>query len=123
MRTHPKCRNSEKPRTFWRLSSVLAILVTAVAVSVSMGAARPSTSGAETWGAYGGGRLMAVDPDGGYWTTTWAGSVTPYGGAPSSRIARFSWHPPVPARFGHGGHANRARLLARGLRRRRLQLR
>ena len=85
MRTQPKRRNSEKPRTFWRLSSVLAVLVTAVAVSVSMGAARPSTSGAvtEMWGAYGGGRLMAVDPDGGYWTTTWAGSVTPYGGAPS----------------------------------------
>ncbi len=85
MRTHPKRRNSEKPRTFWRLSSVLAILVTAVAVSVSMGAARPSTSGAvtEMWGAYGGGRLMAVDPDGGYWTTTWAGSMTSYGGAPS----------------------------------------
>ena len=99
MRPHPKRRNSEKPRTFWRLSSVLAILVTAVAVSVSMGAARPSTSGAVTdrWGAYGGGQLMAVDPDGGYWTTTWAGSVTPYGGAPSlGSPASFGIHPSRP---------------------------
>jgi hypothetical protein len=85
MRTHPKLWNSERPRTFWRLSSVLAILVTAVTVSLSVGAARPSTASAVTkiWGAYGGGRFMAVDPDGGYWTTGWLGSVTPYGGAPS----------------------------------------
>ena len=95
MRTHPKS-HSENPRTFWRLSSVLAILGTAVAASVSMGVARPSTSGAATemWGADGGGRLMAVDPDGGYWTTTWAGSVTPYGGAPSlGSPASFGIHP------------------------------
>ena len=35
------------------------------------------------WGAYGGGRWMAVDPDGGYWMATLTGSVTPYEGAPS----------------------------------------
>ena len=26
--------------------------------------------------------MMAVNPDGGYWTTSWLGSVVPYGGAP-----------------------------------------
>jgi hypothetical protein len=84
MRTHLKLRASERPRKFWRLSTVLAVLVTAVTVSLSVGAVRPSTSGAVTkiWGAYGGGRMMAVDPNGGYWTTSWLGSVTPYGGAP-----------------------------------------
>ena len=34
-------------------------------------------------GAYGGGRLMAANPNAGYWTTTWAGNVTAYGGAPT----------------------------------------
>ena len=32
---------------------------------------------------YGSGRLMAADPNGGYWVATSSGSVTPYGGAPS----------------------------------------
>jgi hypothetical protein len=34
-------------------------------------------------GSYGGGRLMAADPSGGYWTVNWLGSVTAYDGAPS----------------------------------------
>jgi hypothetical protein len=30
-----------------------------------------------------GGRLMAADPAGGYWTVTWVGAITSHGGAPS----------------------------------------
>jgi len=33
-------------------------------------------------GDYGAGRLMAADPAGGYWTTTWSGTVTAHGSAP-----------------------------------------
>jgi hypothetical protein len=33
--------------------------------------------------AYSGGRLMAADPSGGYWTVNWVGAVTAYGGAPT----------------------------------------
>src|SRR3984957_801072 len=36
-----------------------------------------------TINASSGGRLMAADPNGGYWTVNWVGAVTPYGGAPS----------------------------------------
>jgi hypothetical protein len=32
---------------------------------------------------YSGGRLMAADPNGGYWTVNWVGVVTAFGGAPS----------------------------------------
>ncbi len=31
---------------------------------------------------YGGGQMMAADPNGGYWTDSAAGAITPYGGAP-----------------------------------------
>jgi hypothetical protein len=67
------------------LGSLLAVLVAAGTVSVWMGAVLPSTSRAATqvWGAYGGGHWMAADPDGGYWTASFTGSVTPYEGAPS----------------------------------------
>jgi N-acetylmuramoyl-L-alanine amidase len=32
---------------------------------------------------YSGGRQMAADPSGGYWTVSWVGAVTSYGGAPT----------------------------------------
>jgi hypothetical protein len=32
---------------------------------------------------YAGGHLLAADPNGGYWTVSWLGAVTAYGGAPS----------------------------------------
>ena len=32
---------------------------------------------------YGGGALMAADPSGGYWTTTWLGAVTSHDGVPT----------------------------------------
>jgi hypothetical protein len=31
---------------------------------------------------YGGGQMMAADPNGGYWMDSAAGAITPYGGAP-----------------------------------------
>ena len=33
--------------------------------------------------AYSGGRLMTADPSGGYWTVSWLGAITSYGGAPT----------------------------------------
>jgi ribosomal protein L24E len=33
--------------------------------------------------SYSGGRLMSADPSGGYWTVSWVGAVTSYGGAPT----------------------------------------
>ena len=72
-------------RTSLRLTSVVAMLLVAVAIGVSVTTARPTTSGATVriLGAYGGGRLMAANPNAGYWTTTFAGNVTAYGGAPA----------------------------------------
>src|ERR1700722_7921650 len=32
---------------------------------------------------YSGGRQMTADPSGGYWTVSWVGAVTAYGGAPT----------------------------------------
>jgi hypothetical protein len=36
-----------------------------------------------TTSGYGGGILMAADPNGGYWTVSWLGDVTAHGGAPT----------------------------------------
>ena len=33
--------------------------------------------------SYSGGRLMAADPTGGYWTVSWLGAITSFGGAPT----------------------------------------
>ncbi len=41
------------------------------------------TTHTTTANAYSGGRLMAADPNGGYWTVNWVGVVTAYGGAPT----------------------------------------
>jgi Glycosyl hydrolase family 26 len=49
-----------------------------------MAAAGSTGAGAAVHTAgYGGGQLMAADPNGGYWTATPQGAVTPYGGAPA----------------------------------------
>ena len=41
------------------------------------------TTDTTTTNVYSGGRLMAADPNGGYWTVNWVGVVTAYGGAPT----------------------------------------
>jgi hypothetical protein len=33
--------------------------------------------------SYSGGRLMAADPSGGYWTVSWLGAIASFGGAPT----------------------------------------
>jgi hypothetical protein len=38
---------------------------------------------AETTNDYSGGRLMTADPNGGYWTVSWLGTVTGFAGAPT----------------------------------------
>jgi hypothetical protein len=67
------------------LCSVAATLVIAVTIGFPLSPERPPSAGAsvEILGAYGGGRFMAADPNGGYWTTSYPGTVTSYGGAPS----------------------------------------
>jgi hypothetical protein len=42
-----------------------------------------SDTTASTTNVYSGGRFMAADPNGGYWTVTWYGVVTAHGAAPS----------------------------------------
>jgi hypothetical protein len=42
-----------------------------------------SDNSIDTPAIYGDGRLMAADPLGGYWTVTWLGAITSYGGAPT----------------------------------------
>ncbi len=67
----------------------LLLLVAGVIVS-SGGSARASTDSFRLTGAsgttlsrYGGGEGIAVDPAGGYWTSTKGGSITGFGGAPA----------------------------------------
>ncbi len=67
-----------------RILAALALsLVTATTAFVAIGTP-PARSGAATTFSsdYGTGRWMAADPNGGYWTTTFSGAVTPHGGAP-----------------------------------------
>jgi hypothetical protein len=60
------------------LIGLLCALGTGLAVESSTGAgAVVRTAG------YGGGQMMTADPNGGYWTDSASGTVTPYGGAPS----------------------------------------
>ena len=64
------------------VASALALLGTA-ATFVQVGAPQARSGAATTISSpYGTGRWMAADPDGGYWTTTFSGAVTPRGGAP-----------------------------------------
>jgi len=63
-----------------------ALLVIVPAFAFGLGLATGSSAGAGTPArseAYGGGRLMAADPAGGYWMTGPTGTVTPEGGAPA----------------------------------------
>jgi hypothetical protein len=56
----------------------------ALAIEVSSGTV--GSAGAATAAptdGYGGGQMMAADPNGGYWTTTAGGAVTPHDGAPT----------------------------------------
>ncbi len=109
----------------WRRPAVLFALATACLGSCWMGAAPASPAGAptEVWGTYGGGRYMSADPTGGYWTTTWTGNISSYGGAPSFGSPAVFRNASQQAHHGHGRHSDRAGLLARGFRRRDLQLR
>jgi hypothetical protein len=57
---------------------LIPLLAAGLAVQASTGAgAAVRTNG------YGGGRMMAADPNGGYWTVSAIGAVTPEGGAPA----------------------------------------
>ena len=85
MRRFQQLRRSE-PRT-WRhvVLSVAAVGVLATIISsgvLGTGLLKPNRAAAAT-PTYGGGYLMAADPEGGYWTATSAGSITSHGGAPT----------------------------------------
>ena len=63
--------------------SVLAAVVLA-ALSATIGLVQPASEGVGTSGEVSsGGRMMAADPSGGYWTVSGVGVVTPFQGAPS----------------------------------------
>jgi hypothetical protein len=98
MRTSNQLRGVIPARTRWLLCLLAAITgVLATTTGFGIGAsvqasANPATtnSAVDTTAAtttdtksYSGGRLMAADPSGGYWTVNPVGAITPYGGAPS----------------------------------------
>jgi hypothetical protein len=58
-------------------------LALGLATAFSSGTAPASASSAHPSNAYSGGIMMAADPNGGYWTVTSVGAVTPHGGAPA----------------------------------------
>src|SRR5277367_345796 len=61
-----------------------ALVAVACWAGLSTGPTITSGAGASTVSSspYGAGHLMAADPNGGYWTTTWLGAISSYGGAP-----------------------------------------
>ena len=79
-------RRSERTRA-WRRVALSAAAVGVLAVIISSGVVGTSLIGvngaAAATPAYGGGYLMAADPQGGYWTVSSAGSITSHGGAPT----------------------------------------
>ena len=85
MRKIQLLRNSEAMRIRTRSSLFVVIFSVLVAsISFSVASARLATNGTLSDPAvYGGGRLMAADPLGGYWTVNWLGVVTSHGGAPT----------------------------------------
>ena len=93
---------SARQRWSFRARAVLVVTMLmslASTVGIATSVTAPSTSGATTVfsAPYGAGRLMAVDPSGGYWTTTWSGSIEPRGGAPDlGSPASSNIHPSQP---------------------------
>ena len=106
MRTSGRLRNSGTTRAQRRLALLAAgFAVLAATLGLGLGLAASGQSGdhhadhhadggaavrttadttdTDTTNAYSGGRLMAADPSGGYWTVNWVGVVTAYGGAPT----------------------------------------
>ena len=86
MRRFQPFRRSEPTRA-WRHVALSAAAVGVLAVIISSGVVGTSLIGvkraAAATPAYGGGYLMAADPQGGYWTVSSAGSITSHGGAPT----------------------------------------
>jgi hypothetical protein len=88
------------PRLRWTRRCYLALVVTLVGgflVALVASTATSDTSGAVPSAArqYGGGRLLAADPSGGYWTATPSGDVEPHAnalqlGSPSSSGDRLN---------------------------------
>jgi hypothetical protein len=64
------------------LARGVALLVLVSTFGAGLAAGNSAGAGASVPSdAYGGGRMMAADPIGGYWTAGATGTVTPYGGA------------------------------------------
>ena len=62
---------------------LVPLVALGVATAFSSGTGPASASSAVRSKDYSGGIMMAADPNGGYWTVTTAGAVTPHGGAPT----------------------------------------
>jgi hypothetical protein len=72
--------------TRWRLGlyfAILGVLVGFVTWGTTASSQATANATATTMLAHGGGRLMAADPHGGYWTVTDVGLITSHGGAPT----------------------------------------
>jgi hypothetical protein len=86
MREDRKLRRSESTRAFFRIA-LLVLVVGGFSAklsyeSVASALTEPHAQ-ADVSPDYGGGILMATDPNGGYWTVTADGGVTSFAGAPS----------------------------------------
>ncbi len=62
---------------------VVPVLLCGVATAFSSGTGAAGASSANHSNDYSGGIMMAAAPNGGYWTVTPAGAVTPHGSAPA----------------------------------------
>jgi hypothetical protein len=99
MRTvrQPRCSGSSQRRRWTALAvALVAVLAVAIGVGVSGSGEAHHAPGAlsrnttartaadtQMTYAYSGGRSMAADPTGGYWTVNWVGVITAYRGAPT----------------------------------------
>ncbi len=94
MRKIQQLRDTFPKRTGWLLCLLAAMSALAVTVGFGVGDAAQAAGNASAATAhsnaarttskfYSGGRYLAADPNGGYWTVNWAGVVTAHGGAPS----------------------------------------